>query len=181
MSLLLRFVYVFFILLFLEACRQSEFLRKRYVDFNFSNEGFLSRSLLQTLGYASYKSAKRGSKRDKSLCLELAQREARKRLLRVLLHLYFDINSRDRFDKEKYKDSGAKRNFSRDYPVSFSEEELLQAELAFQPFLARAFIALQDSRDLKRCMVLYRVIGKDLPGEIRQAKLNFKLRQRIAP
>ena len=167
------------LLLVLGTCRQSEFLRKRYVDFNFNDEGFLSPSLLQTIGHASYQSARRGSRNDERLCLELAQRKARKRLLKVVLHLYFNISSQDSFDKQKKEASKTKHSFSRDYPAAFSNEELLRAELAFSGFLQRAFIALQDSRDPKQCMVVYRIKGKNLPQEIRQTKVKFKLRPKI--
>ena len=163
------------LLVFFGTCRQSEFLRKRYVDFNFIDEGFVSPSLLQTLGRASYKSEKGGSDKDEALCLKLAQRKARKRLLRVILHTHFRISSRNSFDKERGKPVREKTAFEKDYPFSFSDDELLQAELAFQPFLQRAFIALQDSRDPKQCMVLYRVTGENLPEEIQQMKPAFKL------
>ena len=158
-----------------ETCRQSEFSRKRYVDFNFTDEGFLSSSLLQTIGYASYQSAARGSRNDERLCLELAQREARERLLRVILHLYFDIDSKSKFDKQKGGRSATRNSFAADYPASFSRDELLRAELAFQPLLQNAFIALEDSRDPKQCMVVCRIKAKNLPQEIRQLKVNFSL------
>ena len=176
-----RFAFILWFcgLVFLGACRQSEFLRKRYVDFNFSDEGFLSPSLLQTIAYASYQSARRGSRNDERLCLELAQREARKRLLRVILHLYFDISSKDRFDRQRGEApmiGRAEHSFDRDYPAFFSNDDLLRAELAFSPFLQRAFVALQDSRNPGQCMVVCRMQVKNLAQEIRKAKINFKLR-----
>lgn len=175
---LARFLFVFTLcgFAFLWTCRQSQFLRKRYIDFNFRDEGFLSPSLLQTLAYASYQSGKVGSRNDERMCLELAQRKARKRLLRVILHLYFNIDSKSRLNKKMGEQSVTKHSFNTDYPFSFSADEFLRAELAFNPILRKAFIALQDSRDPKRCMIVYRVKAKDLSQEIQNLKVNFKIK-----
>ncbi len=169
-----RVLFLFGQVFFLACTQNSAFLTKRYVDFNFTSEGFLSVSVLQTIGWAEYQSTNRGTNHDKALCLRLAQHAARQRILRVMLHVRFDLPS------NRTKDSPGPKDFSTDYPLHFRQSDFLRAELKFSPILKRAFIALQDSRDhyKKKCMVVYRITGKHLANEIRQVPVDFKPTQK---
>ncbi len=143
--------------LMLCQCQPSAFLTKRYVDYNFTQEGFLSPYLLQSIGRASYQSAIRGARADKALCLELARRKARRRMLRIMLHIRFvEASKLEGLRTTASVEKGADA-LSIDYPFHFQARELAQAEIAFAALLRRAFTALEDSRRRGQCMLVYRL------------------------
>ncbi len=162
-----KFVSSVFIFIFI-FCQPSKFLQKRYADFNFTDEGFLTPHLLQTVGRVNYQSTLQNIRNDKRLCLELAQREARDRLLRIMLHIKLDLH-----DNYKVNQIEAQSKLAVDYPFIFQKSDLLQAELDFASLLNQAFIAIQDSRNSKECMVIYRIQEKQLVQKIRELSLTF--------
>lgn len=178
---------------FLFNCKQSEFLSKRYSYFNFIDEGFLSPSLLQTIGSAKFYSEKWISTKNKQMCLDLAQRDARRRLLRIILHLYLRIPSKissrisPRISTKNISNNKtraiqlSKDDLSSSYPVHFTNTNIVRAELAFREFIGRGFIVLADSREVKKCRVVYRVKGDknkhgaNLIHELKNMKIDLVL------
>ena len=154
------------------GCQPSRFLEKRHVTYNFEDEGFLSTHLLQTVGSVSLDETSRGTASARRLCLSRAEHEARRRSLRVILHTFFEIPGTA---------GGAlltgTNTFDRDYPIAFTERDLIRAELDFRELLNRGFIALQENRKRDACSVVFRIesaADQDLPDEIRSVRLTFE-------
>ncbi len=151
-------------------CQPSSFLVKQNVTYNFTTEGFLSPNVLQTVGQAEIESRRYGGSRAAHrLCLNTALRTAKERSLRVMLHTHFDV--RPGQERSSGVDSG---DFARDYPLDFSERDLIRAELDFRDLLEQGFIALQDNRSRASCSVVFRIEGEDLPAQIRSVSLTFR-------
>ena len=151
-------------------CIRSEFLSKRYIDFNFTEEGFLSRRILQTIARTKYMPSGRGRKYDRLQCFQLAYEQAKRRALKVILHVYF------RLPREKRPYSFP--DFKKDYPIKFMEVDLIRGELFFTPILDRGVTVLKDSREQGKCILIYRISGSDIPKEIRKMKPAFTLQKK---
>ena len=171
-------IFILYSLSYLLACvhcnQPTPFLTKRYVDYNFSEEGFLKHSVLQTIGRAEYQSSKRGNRSDRRICLQLAEEIARRRMLQIFLHLRFQKNAIRAHDKHFRTKESRTKVIKKDYPILFSESDLLQAELAFASILKRASVVLQDSRERNTCMLVYRLHGTNLGQEIRRQVMPFQ-------
>ena len=164
---------LFFFSIFLllqSSCSRSEFLSKRYIDFNFTEEGFLNRKILQTIARTKYSPSGRGLRYDRLQCLQLAHEQAKRRALRVILHIYFRLPPGRRRD--------LRPNFKKDYPIKFANIDLVRGELGFVSILDRGVTVLQDNREKGKCMLVYRISGSDIPKEIRKMKQSFTLQKK---
>ncbi len=154
-------------LITLFSCHPSELLYKEHALYNFKDQGFLSKDLLQTTASSPYPQMDLGSRGIRQVCIDEAIRTAKKRVLRVFLHTYFRIPPTDSvflYDEQQ---------FYRDYPVEFSGSDYIRAEIDFAPLLKNGFIALQDSRGSEDCYVVFRIIESDLPNKIRSSTVSF--------
>ncbi len=158
---------------FAAHCQPSRFLEKRFVTYNFQDEGFLSNHVLQTVGQQSMNpQIHGGTDGARRLCLSAAERAARERSLRVMLHTRLNLQS----NQPTELDFGAS-TFERDYPLEFTARDMIRAELDFRPLLDRGFIALQENRSRDACSVVFRIESRgdlDLPAEIRAVRLSFQ-------
>lgn len=113
-----------------------------------------------------------GTAGGRRLCFSAAEQTARQRSLRVMLHTYFDLSA----NQATQLDLGT-ATFERDYPLSFTDRDLIRAELDFRALLDRGFIALQENRSRDACSVVFRIEStgdQDLPEEIRAVRLTFQ-------
>lgn len=149
------------VLSFALACRASPELRLSAVAYNFREEGFLDRDLLQTIGKAPIETGAGGIDADRVHCLARAREQARLRAVRVMIHVRSNIPAL------AASDGFSASAFESDYPRRLSEVELRRAESDFRALLARGYIALQDARSRDSCSVAFRIAGQDLPAEIR--------------
>ncbi|MBX7059804.1 MAG: hypothetical protein K1X75_17200 [Leptospirales bacterium] len=143
------------------ACTPSAELQRMGVAYNFLDEGFLDRHTLQTLGRSQMESSGGGLDADRSRCLTRALDEARLRAVRAMLHL------RDSIPPLATDSSYNQSAFESDYPRRFPEAELRRAQSEFAALLERGYIALQDARSQDSCKLAFRIVGEDLPREIR--------------
>ena len=152
----------------LPGCRPSPYLTRKYAFYNFAREGFLSADIVQTIGQARIRPRGQGGMREaRRRCLEDALGHASQRMLSIMMHTYFDI-------KAGAPRAGMDENFASDYPRSFTGRDYIRAGIAFKPLLRKGFIALQDARSRENCTIVFRIIGSDMPAEIRSLKLKFK-------
>ncbi|MCR9141102.1 MAG: hypothetical protein NXI24_02540 [bacterium] len=154
------------------GCQPSRFLEKRHVTYNFQDEGFLSKHVLQTIGSTGVNETSRGTEGGRRLCLSAAERVARERSLRVMLHTRLDLISNQPTELEL-----GSATFDRDYPFAFTPRDLIRAEVDFRALLNRGFIALQENRSRDACSVVFRIESagdRDLPAEIRAVRLTFQ-------
>lgn len=150
------------------ACAPSAAVKNRYVTYNFKDEGFLSPAMIQTLGKSAYAEGEQTIQASRAHCLARAEQEARRKLVRVLLHTRFDL-------KADTRGSATQGTFEKDYPAALSERDLLRAEVDFAEILSRSFVAVQDSRAAESCSVVLRLPGEDLPAEVRTLPVTFHL------
>lgn len=141
-------------------CSPSEIIYKEHVIYNFTSEGFLMPDVLQTIGRADVTRLDAGLDAGRSRCLEEALYIAKNRALRVMFHTNLDIPGRG-------------ETFDADYPVIFSEREYIRGNVDFSPVLAKGYIALQDSRSSSSCVVVFRIMEKDLIQNIKKVNLTF--------
>lgn len=147
-------------------CQTSGFLLYREVRYNFSSEGFLSPGLLQTIGKSEIE-AEIPTDRARKLCRNDARELAERRMLRVFLHTKFELRP------GSGDGSFGESDFERDYPVRFSPVEILEARSDFQALLGKSYIAVEDFRSRKNCLIVLRLAGTDLPSEIRATKSSY--------
>ncbi|MBE7439732.1 MAG: hypothetical protein HS115_14845 [Spirochaetales bacterium] len=140
------------------SCQTSAHLRSEYVDYEFTKEGFLAPDLLQVVGRTPYRQA-RSLLNAQTLCINDAQRAARKRMLRIFLNTALGV-------EEGPSLTGA-GTLETDYPADFSAGEYIEAEVVFDELLNRSYIALQDLRSPEECMLVFRLKGRALAEEIR--------------
>ena len=152
----------------LGACQASSFLYRNHVTYNFTDEGFLSTHVLQTIGESEIEPSAYGTARDDRLCANRALNRARERALVVILHTYYDI------EPIRGSSGSSTNTYANDYPHEFRPSELIRAEVYFRPILERGFIALQDNRARKDCTVVFRIEGPNLPGEIRSLPVTYE-------
>jgi len=160
------------LILFFVSCAPTESILKENVDFNFKEEGFLDPDTLQTIGEALYPALSEGIETQRVLCLKQALDVAKERSLRIMLHTNLNLPAR-KVTVNATATGTAQKDFDRDYPFPFSKRDLLHAEIDFMPLLDKGYIALQDTRTMEKCTVIFRIKGDDLPGEIRKYKLSF--------
>lgn len=166
----MKFPAVLVIALFFSYCRASDVIMREHVWYNFDTEGFLSPDVLQTIGRSTLKDSPRSLEGEKRHCLERALHQAERRALTVFLHTYFNLPPR------KGSLTGQPGEaFRQDYPSPISERDYLRAEVDFKPLLDQGFIALQDSRSMEECTVVYRIVKDDLSREVRSMVVTFQL------
>jgi len=152
------------------GCRPSEVIYKEHVIYNFTSEGFLMRDVLQTVGKAEVTRLDAGLDAGRSRCLEEALYRARNRALRIMFHTNLDIPGGN---GQGITDTSS---FNSDYPVEFSERDYIRANGDFSEILTKGYIALQDSRSSSNCMVVFRIMEKDLIDKIKKVNLTFCIR-----
>lgn len=148
------------------SCTPSPILFKEHALYNFSEEGFLSGDLVQTIGTSPYPGDLVGKEGVRRMCLQLARDNARNRMLTIFLHTYFDIPPTN-------NQKSIENTFQEDFPMTFNSTDLIRAEVDFQELLKDAYVALQDSRNPKKCSVVYRIMKANLPDSIRDTKTTF--------
>lgn len=152
----------------LQACAPSPFLLQKYAVYNFSDQGYLTPDLLQTIGRAKAQDHPDGPAAARRLCLETALKQALQNTLSVLMHTHFDIQART-------ESTTIQRNtFQGDYPFQFTDRDYTRAELDFRPLLKKGFIALQDARTAGNCTIVFRIAEANLPNKVRSMSLTFK-------
>jgi hypothetical protein len=142
------------------SCKPSDVIYKEHVIYNFTSEGFLMHDVLQTIGKADVTRLDAGLEAGRSRCLEEAFYIAKKKALRVMFHTKLNI-------------PGGGNTFDADYPVTFSEREYIRGNADFSPVLSKGYIALQDSRSSSNCLVVFRVMEKDLVKKIKKIDMSF--------
>lgn len=158
----------FSLILFLNwSCTPSELLYKEHALYNFTDEGFLSQDMVQTLGSSPYPGLALGSRGIKRVCTEEALKKARLKMLRIFLHTYFRIPPAD---SSYINDSD---QFNRDYPLEFSRADYIKAEIDFLPVLEKGYIALQDTRSSDECYVVFRIRESNIIHVIRSSGVSF--------
>ena len=150
--------------LFAPFCTPSALIEKKYATYNFTEEGFLSPRLIQTIGKSRYPVGSYTIDSSRMRCLENSLEMARERMLRIFVYTRFGLKAR------KTKDQ---RTFDDDYPHALSARTLRRAEADFSVLLDRATIALQDARSQESCIVVYRLAGDSLPEEIKAVQTTF--------
>lgn len=156
-----------FALFALGRCTPSALIERKYVTYNFRDEGFLSPRMIQTVGKSNYASGELTVEAARVHCSQNALYMARDRMLRVFIHTKFNL---------KGQRATGTSGFDRDYPAALSERELLRAETDFGPLIDRGYIALQDVRAADSCSIVYRLEGEDLSKEIRSIETTFQPR-----
>ncbi len=152
------------------TCEPSPYIYHEHVVYNFSSEGFLAPDLLQTVGVAPLdREREQAPGSARSACVKNATRAARRRALRVLLHTHFNLPG----SREEQAASQA-GDLERDYPFPLTERDLIRGEIEFAGLLERGYIALQDLRAARECTIVFRIKGRDLPGEIRSTPVDFE-------
>ncbi len=160
----LQGVSVVFLLFFSHVtCAPSTFLTKRFVDYNYTTEGFLDSSTIQVIAEEEFQSSRGTIKKDKELCIELAQRKAIKRMLRLFLHINKKIIPN--------KKTSSNTSFEEDYPKTFTEEEYMFAELRFNHYLKEVKIILEDTRKQGKCLIVARISKDKIAEKLREVKL----------
>ena len=150
-------------------CKTTEFLKKRFVDYNFTDEGFLTTDVVQVISKANFISETSSIENDRKVCLILAQRNAVKKILSIFLHIKFNLGTTSNLALNKTKF----QTFIDDYPITFSEIDYLKAEINFLEWVNKAEIVIQDTRTQNECMVVVRINDKNLNKKIHNAKVNF--------
>ncbi|MCB1324808.1 MAG: hypothetical protein H7A21_11470 [Spirochaetales bacterium] len=149
------------------ACSASHFLVNEHVTYNFSDEGFLSDRMLQTIGTAVVDISVPGLENASRRCLDDALVRARERALRVMLHTRFGVPGNTGA-------AGGLSDFERDFPLEFSERDMIRGWIDFREILDRGFVVLKDNRSRESCLLVYRVQGEDLPAEFRAVPMSFQ-------
>ncbi|MCE9599723.1 MAG: hypothetical protein K8S54_17320 [Spirochaetia bacterium] len=149
------------------CCTPSALIERKYVTYNFREEGFLSPRMIQTIGKSNYANGELTVDASRFHCSQNALSMARDRMLRVMIHTKFSLKGQ--------KASGSS-GFDRDYPVAFSGRDLMRAEADFGALLDRGYIALQDVRATDSCSIVYRLEGEDLSAEIKSVETTFQPR-----
>ncbi|MBL8022360.1 MAG: hypothetical protein JNM27_21970 [Leptospirales bacterium] len=167
MNRLSLLLFVLVSLIVLSHCTPSALIERKYVTYNFRDEGFLSPRMIQTVGKSSYAPGELTVEASRVHCSQNALSVARDRMLRVFIHTKFNL---------KGKGGSGTSGFDRDYPAAMSERELLRAETDFGPLIDRGYIALQDVRAADSCSIVYRLEGEDLSKEIRSVETTFQPR-----
>lgn len=148
------------------GCTPSLLIQKDKVDFNFQDEGFLSPQLLQTVGKAKVA----GSEvRADEYCADLALAQAKRKALTALVHTRFDLPSR-----KKTVSLQPGSAFPDDYPFPLTERDYARASLDFDELLNTGYIALQDTRQVESCTVVFRIRSEDLPAAVRRVQVTFR-------
>lgn len=150
------------------SCTPSAVVYDRHVFYNFQDEGFLDRNTIQTIGRAEYPPGDIGKEAADRICLERALDVARKRALSIILHTAFSIPGQP--------GTSTSGTFEQDYPRQFSEIDLIRAELSYAAIINPGFIALQDVRQEKKCSIIFRIEGNNLPSQIKSLKPGFEVR-----
>ena len=148
-------------------CTPSPYLVQKHAVYNFTDEGFLTPHLLQTIGRGSL-AEDQDIMTARRLCLEEALHQAVRHALSVFMHTYFEIEA------VQSKLSGSGVSFAADYPSTFTERDYIRAEIDFRPLLKEGFIALQDARSREECTVVFRIRQDDIPHRIRNMKVTFR-------
>ncbi len=152
------------LVMMLFSCTPSEIIKKQYVTYNFKDQGFLDRDTLQVTGQSGYRKTEAGSEDLRRICTEDAYRNARKKALSAIMHVYFRIPP----------SSGSMQSeFDADYPFRFTETDYLRAEIDFGPVLQNGFIVMQDTASPDTCYILYRITEPDITGKIRESSVTF--------
>ncbi len=152
---------------FFSSCTPSEGLIKEYALYNFTDEGYLTHDVVQTRGTAIYRPLMTGNRGIRRVCTDEATRQAKERMLSIFLHTHFGLKAISR----GYSSDG--KQFERDYPHKFSDSDLIKAEIEFEPILNTGFIALQDTRSAEECVVVFRIIQKNILSAIKDHELTF--------
>ncbi|MCB1172598.1 MAG: hypothetical protein KDK39_03480 [Leptospiraceae bacterium] len=143
------------------ACQWTDTLAYPAVYYNFSDEGFLSRDILQTKGQSRMPAALNENLARKK-CLQSATQQARERLLRVCLHTSLAI------PPSKNQTLGlAQDAFDSDYPVQFTGSQLLIAEITYAELLDQSRVILADTRSRENCQVVLRLQAPAVADQIR--------------
>ena len=161
-------ILIFFI--YSTLCTVSPFLQKRYITFNYIEEGFLDKYTLQSIAHIKYQSKFQSKNDDIKKCFQLARKEALKRMLRMILHVYFDL----KVSSIKQKSREEFHSYQDDYPYEFEENDYQKAKLAWPSLLKKAKVILQENRRDGMCMLVYRIEDKRLLFSITSARLDFK-------
>lgn len=148
------------------SCAPTPYIEQRHVRYNLTGEGFLSPNLLQTVG--RHEAAERTSRQA---CLEGALDQAVRRALSVMLHTGHDIPPEG--GRVGSTALGGAGEFERSYPFAFTERDYVRAMFDYESLLRRSYLALQDARSHTDCMVVLRIEGPDLPGQIRKVPRTF--------
>jgi len=145
-------------------CTPSVVIERKYVTYNFSDEGFLSPGMIQTIGKSVYAKGEPTLDASRLHCLENALVQAREKMLRIMVHTKFRLKA----------GSGQLTGLEKDYPRPLSQRDMMRADADFGSLLDRGYIALQDVRSTDSCSIIYRLVGENLPEEIKSVETTFK-------
>lgn len=148
------------------SCAPSAFIQKDKVEYNFQDEGFLSPKVLQTVGKMKVTGAEI---RSDEYCAELALAQAKKKALSAIVHTRFDLPSRKK--TFAFQPGSA---FADDFPFPLTERDYARAGVDFDELLNTGYIALQDTRQVESCTVVFRIRSEDLPASIRRIQVTFR-------
>lgn len=152
-----------FLLIF--YCKISEVHTIKYTQINVTDEGFLNHNLLQTIGISNIRNDAQNLIEIQKKCYYRAEMIAKQKMISIFIHTNQSIKGQSLY-------SEINANFSKEYPMQFTKEELIFYSLSLEELLSKVELVYQEIYK-NQCKVVLRVQEEDLLNKIKTIKFKF--------